>query len=470
MSITQLLALAGLAIGIGQLKKGRSLALLAVSGLIVYWLQPPQSPISLTFWFPTATLGITSLSWLLTSTPETRGWKQNWSAVAVLLGVVVFVDMNRYFRLEQFFITTTPRFQWVATLVLAVMALALLVARARQFPSGIFVLATIGLVIILVFLKMPSVLSMIVEAGSALRGRDEVESASISWLGFSYISFRLMHTILDRRAGRLPSVSLADYVNYVLFFPSITAGPIDRIERFVRDLNDPVRLDRAGWIEAGTRFFLGAFKKFVIADALAWVALNEAFGAEARSAGWMWILLYAYSLQIYYDFSGYTDIAIGLGRLLGVNLPENFAAPYLKPNLTQFWNSWHMTLTQWFRAYFFNPLTRTLRSRETPLPANLIIFVTQVSTMILIGLWHGMTAGFALWGLWHGLGLFLQNRWSEFARTRMNFGEGSGSRPMILRYAGIFLTFNFVSLGWLFFIMPTPASAWTAALKLFGIS
>jgi len=122
----------------------------------------------------------------------------------------------------------------------------------------------------------------------------------------------------------------------VVFFPSFTAGPIDRLERFIRDLNDPVTLDRAGWLDAGTRFFVGLFKKFVVADILAWIALNETFAAQTYSAGWMWLLLYAYSLRIYFDFSGYTDIAIGLGRLLGVRLPENFNAPYLKPNLTLF--------------------------------------------------------------------------------------------------------------------------------------
>ena len=127
-----------------------------------------------------------------------------------------------------------------------------------------------------------------------------------------------------------------------------------------------------------------------------------------------------------------------------------------------------MTLTQWFRAYYFNPLTRTMRSAKRPLPQPLIILVTQVTTMVLIGMWHGVTAGFALWGLWHGIGLFIQNRWSDFMRTRISFGEESQIGRLVLKYTGTFLTFNFVSLGWLFFALPTPALAWSAALKLFG--
>src|SRR5512141_1685286 len=107
-----------------------------------------------------------------------------------------------------------------------------------------------------------------------------------------------------------------------------------------------------------------------------------------------------------------------MGRLMGIRLPENFAAPYLKPNLSQFWNSWHMTLTQWFRSYFFNPLTRALQSSRRPLPTWLMILVTQLNTMILIGLWHGITPGFAIWGAWHGVGLFIHNRWADFMRPR----------------------------------------------------
>jgi len=175
-------------------------------------------------------------------------------------------------------------------------------------------------------------------------------------------------------------------------------------------------------------------------------------------------------LRIYFDFSGYTDIAIGLGRLMGVHLPENFSSPYLKPNITQFWNSWHMTLTQWFRSYFFNPLTRALRSTGSTLPDPLMILLAQTSTMLLIGLWHGVTVGFVLWGLWHGLGLFIHNRWRDFARRIAPSGGDARFGHVIAHYAGIFLTFNFVSLGWLFFALSTPASVWGVFLKLIGVS
>jgi alginate O-acetyltransferase complex protein AlgI len=470
MSISQLFIIAAIAFLVGQMKNGRSLALLGVSAFLIYWLQPVQENVTLTFWLPTATLVVTMLTWLLTSTPDVRGWKQNLPALAVLLGVVVLLDLNRYFKLDQIFITATPRPQWLGVLFFVLWGFAFLIARFRQFPTVLFVIAAIGLLILFILVKVPSVLSLIIETVSAFRGKEAGGSVSLAWLGFSYVSFRLLHTILDRKAGRLPSVPLADYVNYVIFFPSFTAGPIDRLERFTRDLNNPVELDRESWVEVGRRFFLGAFKKFVIADALAWIALNDVFAQQINSSAWMWLLLYSYSLRIYFDFSGYTDIAIGLGRLLGIQLPENFASPYLKPNLTQFWNSWHMTLTQWFRSYFFNPLTRAMRSSNQSMSPYLMILVAQISTMVLIGLWHGVTVGFVLWGLWHGAGLFIQNRWSDYMKDHTPVWGRTLTGERILRYAGIFLTFNFVSLGWLFFTLSTPAKVWSVIAVLFGVS
>ena len=182
----------------------------------------------------------------------------------------------------------------------------------------------------------------------------------------------------------------------------------------------------------------------------------------------MWIIVYAYAFQIYFDFSGYTDIAIGMARLVGIKLPENFMAPYTRPNLTQFWNNWHMTLTQWFRSYFFNPFNRWMRGFKNT-PAWMMILIGQMATMLLIGLWHGITLNFVLWGLWHGLGLFIQNRWSDFIRRRYpNLGQKTRLQPA-LQIGGILLTFHFVALGWIFFALSNPSLSWLVMRKLFGI-
>ncbi len=468
MTVLQLGIFALAAMLIGQLKRGRELALLGASVFVVYWLQPAQQFIGLTFWVPTATIALTVLVWFLISPPETRSLKNNWPAALVILGVILLFDLNQYFGFEVIYMSTTPRV-WTLAVVVVFYLIILFALLAMQRSSKILAGAVLwGIILLFVYLKTPYFINNSFEFIYTLRAQEipNVRFAFL-WLGYSYVAFRLIHTIRDHQLGRLASFTLSEYVNYVIFFPSFTAGPIDRVEKFVNELRNPVALAEQDWVEAGGRFFIGLFKKFVIADALALIAINDVFVQQVHSAGWMWLFLYMYSLRIYFDFSGYTDVAIGIARVMKIRLPENFDAPYLKPNLTQFWNSWHITLTQWFRAYFFNPVTRALRSGKIQWSVAFVILFTQISTMTLIGLWHGVSWGFVLWGLWHGLGLFLQNRWSEFMRSRMKTPLPARGQWM-LNAIGIFLTFNFVSLGWLFFTLSTPALAWQALMELFG--
>ncbi len=467
MSISQIILLTFAAILLGQIRRYRAQALMAFSAFVLYWLQPVQIPITLTFWLPTCTLFLIIFLWFFIIRDDGIGWRENLAALLILSAVMILFGANRFFRLEELFITDTPRMQWVGIAVAAMLSPTLLSIPLKKSHPWQYGLAVLGILVLLVLVKLPLLQRQLILAISGLRGKETSEWIAISWLGFSYVAFRLLHTVLDKRAGRPPAVSLPDYINYVIFFPAIVAGPIDRIERFNRDLQDPVKLDAAGWLDAGTRFFTGLFKKFVLADGLEWIALNQYFAADLQSPVWLWLLLYAYSLRIYFDFSGYTDMAIGLGRVLGVRLPENFAAPYLKSNLTMFWNSWHMTLTQWFRSYLFNPLTRALRSNRF-IPAYVFILITQVTTMVTIGLWHGISWNFVLWGLWHGIGLFVQNRWSYAFRHRAAPDELTRPIQNRFKFIGTLLTFHYVSLGWLFFMLPTPALAWQTMLKLLG--
>jgi len=470
MSLTQIFILAGIAILLGQIRRQRTLLLMVFSAFAIYWLQPVQSPVTITFWLPTITLLLIVFLWRLLFSAESHPWHQNLLALIILSFVVGIMGANRYLQLEQIFIVETPRFQWVGIISALFLFAAVPLLQFEKNRSRSLLILVAGLLALLVFTKLPEVQTLAFRSVMDLRGKEPTLSRiSISWLGFSYIVFRLIHTILDKKAGRLASVTLAEYVDYVIFFPSVVAGPIDRLDRFVNNLNAPETLDAQGGLSAGTRFFAGLFKKFVLADGLAWIALNETFARDVHSVGWLWLLLYAYSLQIYFDFSGYTDMAIGMGRFLGVRLPENFASPYLKPNLTFFWSSWHITLTQWFRSYLFNPLTRVLRSNKS-LPSSLVILFTQLITMTTIGLWHGITLNYLFWGLWHGMGLFIQNRWSDLLRRRA--APDQVTRPVDRTWDSVnrFLTFNYVSLGWLFFLLPTPQLVWQTMAKLFGVT
>jgi D-alanyl-lipoteichoic acid acyltransferase DltB (MBOAT superfamily) len=471
MTVLQILALTGIAILLGFLRRGRSLVLVSVSALVIYWLQPSTQVFpSLSFWLPTLTLFITALTWIVTAPPEARGVRNNWPALAVLTGVIVFVVFSNVLPWLKF--PASGSFSLPALALAGFLGVIFLLSLLKKENHFLLALAALVLLAIFIFLKSPFVSESVLTLLAKLRGRtfDPAMSFNIAWLGYSYIAFRLLHTIRDRQSGVLPAVGLAEYINYVIFFPTFTAGPIDRLERFVKELREPLPLKNEDWLFAGQRLTLGLFKKFFLADLLALVSIKDVLVSQTLNGGWLWLTLFAYSFRVYFDFSGYTDIAIGLGRLLGFRLPENFAAPFLRPNLTQFWNSWHITLTQWFRSYFFNPFTRFLRTRKRPLPPVLTLLLTQSATMLLIGLWHGITWNYALWGLWHGLGLFVQNRWSEFIRLRFpNLGAAPLSRAFF-QAGGILLTFIYFSLGIAFFALSTPQLSYETFLKLFGIS
>jgi D-alanyl-lipoteichoic acid acyltransferase DltB (MBOAT superfamily) len=471
MSINVVLIAVLITGGLGVIARGRwrMPLLLVVSALAVYALQPKLPIRYLDFWLPTLTLALAALSWVLTTPRAQRVWKDNWLAVVILVGVSLAMGITRYLNISlPIPVSRPPTLQSLLLVEGTVLVLALLLARFTLPGPAALKASIILLILALVAMKIPSVAQQI---GIALRSLSGQSTAAVvvldfRWLGFSYIVFRLLHTLFDRLSGRLPAVSMGEYVVYVIFFPALTAGPIDRIERFTGDLRAPFALRAGDTGEAGKRLLIGMFKKFAVADTLALIALNGNNALQVNSTVWAWVMLYAYAFQIFFDFSGYTDIAIGLSRLLGFKFPENFKSPYLKPNLTQFWNSWHMTLTQWFRAYYFNPVTRSLRSAKKPISVPVIIFITQLSTMILIGLWHGITWNFILWGLWHGLGLFTQNRWSENMKAR-----AAGLSPRwqtVLSAGGVFLTFNFVALGWVFFALPAPASSLHFMQILFG--
>jgi alginate O-acetyltransferase complex protein AlgI len=453
-------------------QRGRAWFILLGSILALYWLQSGSPIRNLGFWLPTATLLLAALCWAITRKKDETDMRQTLRTLGVIGGLVLLIAVLRY--LGPLCCLTTSRPPQLPSVLLALLICASLVALGLTILSGrswasIFMFG----VILLLFVVLKSV--PLSEGASALLRRltgqsPELASAfDLSWLGFSYIAFRLLHTLRDWQTGRLPALSLREYISYVVFFPTITAGPIERAERFAQSLrrNDALRAGQV--LEGGQRIVLGIFKKFVLADSLALIALNAGNAVQSSAGIWTWALLYAYSFQIFLDFSGYTDIAIGIGMFCGIKVPENFARPYLKQNITLFWNSWHITLAQWFRSYFFNPLTRALRSARKPAPVALIIFTGQLSTMALIGLWHGITWNFLIWGAWHGLGLFVHNRWSEWVRPRLAARQLPEWVDRLGQAGGVLLTFHFVTLGWVWFSLPTPALAVQVFGKLLGM-
>ncbi len=290
---------------------------------------------------------------------------------------------------------------------------------------------------------------------------------TVAWVGFSYLAFRLLHVLLDFRSGRLKQLPLPHFVLYALFFPAIAAGPIARVEQFAQALAAPLSAER--FKQGALRLMRGLFKKFVLADSLALVALSPQLVNDAQTGTpvgtlMLWLMLYAYAFRLFWDFSGYTDIAIGVGLWAGIKLPENFDAPYLKRNLQAFWNSWHITLSTWFRLYFFTPASRELLRTSLKAWREGVVLMAQLGTMVLIGLWHGAALNFVLWGLWHGIGLWLFRQWSARAAGWDAFVQ---VRPALARLIGalsVLTTFHYVALGWIFFALPDL----TLIAKMFG--
>jgi alginate O-acetyltransferase complex protein AlgI len=221
-------------------------------------------------------------------------------------------------------------------------------------------------------------------------------------------------------------------------------------------------------VEGTSRIAVGLVKKFVIADSLALFSLNATNAAQPTNTLGVWILLYTYTFRLFLDFSGYSDIAIGIGILFGIKLPENFDRPYVKNNIAAFWQSWHMTLSSWARFYVFSPLSRALLRRPSRPSNEIIMFICHMSTMLVIGLWHGVTLTFVLWAAWHGLGLWLHKLWTD--RTRKWY-ISLRERPrvkFVWTVAGVLITFHFVVLSWVWFALPDVDSALSVFSKLFG--
>src|ERR1700722_4976008 len=258
-------------------------------------------------------------------------------------------------------------------------------------------------------------------------------------LGLSFYTFQaLTYTIDLYRRDAEGTHSLLAHLSAVSFFPTVVAGPITRVSDLVKQFSASPTLTRA---DGGRAFFLiglGLMKKALIADYLAENFVNRVFdtpnlysGAEAL------IAVYAYSLQLYFDFSGYTDIARGVAQLLGVRLPINFDRPYLSANMTEFWRRWHITFSNWLRDYLYFSLPGK-RTKVMP-------YLNLVITMILGGLWHGITWNFAIWGALHGSALAITRLW-QVLHGRPKQPDAVWSRP-----ARIFLTYQFVCLTWIFF-------------------
>ncbi|MFQ5517934.1 MAG: MBOAT family O-acyltransferase [Acidimicrobiia bacterium] len=279
-------------------------------------------------------------------------------------------------------------------------------------------------------------------------------------VGISFYTFQTLGYTIDVYRRRMEPVrSLLTFAVYVAYFPQLVAGPIERARRLVPQFHKARTRLSSEAIRSGVLLILiGLFKKVVIADGLA-SSINAAFG-DAAGAGAVRLLvnLYAFALQIYGDFSGYTDIARGSSRLMGIELMENFHQPYLSVNITHFWRTWHVSLSTWLRDYLYVPLGGNRRGPRR-------IYINLMLTMLLGGLWHGAAWTFVVWGGLHGSYLALHRRFRGAAAKRER--DPFTRRDILPAVA----TFHLVCLSWIFFRATSFTQAWnylTGILTLRG--
>ena len=255
-------------------------------------------------------------------------------------------------------------------------------------------------------------------------------------LGISFYTFQSISYLVDVYRREVPPVkSITDYAFYMTFFPHIIAGPIIRAKDFVPQLSAPTMLNSATYKESMIRITTGLIKKLLIADYLGtYVSLiNESplnhTGLEH------FISMYAFSFQLYFDLSGYADIAIGMSLLLGFRIKENFDSPYLARNIRSFWRKWHISISNWFKDYIYIPLGG---NKGKPISSyTLLIFI-----MVLGGLWHGMEKRFIVLGLMHGVALVIHKFYLKYFPVQ--------SKSKVFSIIAVLITFHFVSFGWFF--------------------
>ena len=262
-------------------------------------------------------------------------------------------------------------------------------------------------------------------------------------VGISFFVFQSMSYTIDIYRGHIqPLERWTDYLFYLSFFPQLVAGPIVRAKDFIPQIRKPLLVTRDMFGTAIGFIIIGLVKKAIISDYISLNFVDRIFDEPALYSGFECLMgIYGYALQIYCDFSGYSDMAIGIALLLGFRFPKNFDAPYKSATITEFWRRWHISLSSWLRDYLYISLGGN-RKGKVRTYLNLLI------TMVLGGLWHGAAVRFVLWGALHGVALAVHKVW--LAIVPWAKADGKSMSPL-MRVLGVIFTFHIVCLGWLLF-------------------
>ncbi len=276
-------------------------------------------------------------------------------------------------------------------------------------------------------------------------------------LGISFFTFEFIHYLFEVYRGKEPIKDFILFSLFAAFFPTQIAGPIKRYPDFLAQMQEVKPFKLSYLDEALPVIVTGLAKKILLADNLSVLVSMGYANPSAYGAPELWLLAYAFAFQIYFDFSGYTDIARGSSMLFGYHIPLNFNMPYIAKNISDFWHRWHISLSTWLRDYLFIPLGG---SRNGRWGTNINLFWT----MALGGLWHGASWNFLVWGVYHGLALITHREFQELKRRFEIIDKTLETTAG--QWFSIFLTFNVVCVGWVFFRIQDIGTAFGVAKKM----
>lgn len=340
---------------------------------------------------------------------------------------------------------------------------AIVARRAGPSPQLAKVLLVIGLAINLSALGYYKYANFFVDNMNSLFGLDMFLATIVLPLGISFFTFQKIALLMDAYYGKIGRLNLLDFSLFVAFFPQLIAGPIVHHSEVMPQFKHLGRM-KAGWIALGvTVFVMGLAKKVLLADTAAAYATPQ-FTAAANGAALdliaAWSGALAYTAQLYFDFSGYSDMAIGIGLMFGIRLPLNFASPYQAVSIIDFWRRWHMTLSRFLRDYLYISLGGNRNGK-------LRRFVNLFATMVLGGIWHGAGWTFVVWGALHGIYLIINHGWREL-RARLGWGVGADSRSGL--WLARLITFFAVVVAWVFFRATDVNAALTMLSAMAGVN
>lgn len=332
-------------------------------------------------------------------------------------------------------------------------------ANSKQHNKKLLLLLSIFINLgLLIYFKYTNFL---IESWAGMSGSGDLPVYNIIVpIGISYFIFKtLTYTIgIYREEIQVPEKNYFNYILYVSFFPNILAGPISRASDLLVQFRENISLDEK---HVGQGFFLiicGAVKKIFIADFLAGNFVDRVFDAPEYFSGFeSFMASYGYTVQLYFDFSGYTDIVIGIACLLGFSVLPNFNKPFSAVNITDFWRRWHLTLSSWLRDYLYTPLSLNFRGMQ-----NFGAFLAILITFVICGFWHGASLTFIIWGAVHGLAM----GW-DIITHKLRARIRKRSNPRIYRFVSILITFHFLCFSFILFRSQNIASALTMYEKIF---